>query len=258
MRALLISDIHSNLEALEAVLSAAPEFDVVWNLGDVVGYGANPNEVIDMARQLAGGAGSVPGGVVVRGNHDRACAGLTNLDDFSLLATHAVQWTQAHLSDERRDWLRNLPAGPISPGASEAICVHGSPSDEDEYLLSAEDVIHAAYATEARITFFGHTHRQGGFARIEEEWVEIRPIYGSEEEAEAYEMHLRAGVRYVLNPGSSGQPRDGDWRAAFAIYDLEREVFTWHRVPYALETAQEKIRQAGLPNSLADRLGVGR
>ncbi len=155
MRVLVISDIHANLQALDAVLAAAPAHDVVWNLGDVVGYGANPNEAIDCARGL--------GGLIVRGNHDRACGGLLGIEDFSENAARAVEWTQSVVSQERREWLRRLAAGPVMPEGFPGVrCVHGSPLDEDEYLFTLNDAWPSLRAGAARITFFGHTHVQGG------------------------------------------------------------------------------------------------
>ncbi len=250
MRALLISDIHSNLEALEAVLAHAPQHDTVWNLGDIVGYAANPNEVIDKVRPFAG--------ITIRGNHDRACGTFADIDDFSPIAARAAQWTREALSDERREWLRSLAAGPISPDGGVVSCVHGSPIDEDEYVVSTEDALLALRATSARITCFGHTHQQVGFATNGHDWTRLKPLYSSDDEADEYELTLRGGARYLLNPGSVGQPRDGDWRAAFAIYDDARALFTWHRVPYDIFKTQNAIRHAGLPDFLADRLRTGR
>jgi predicted phosphodiesterase len=250
MRALLISDIHANLEALEAVLAAAPDYDVVWNLGDVVGYGANPNEVIDEARRL--------GSVFVRGNHDRACCGLGGAEDFNPIAQAACRWTECVLTDEHREWLRNLTAGPISPDGPLVSCVHGSPMDEDEYIVTVRDAWPSFLGTDKRITFFGHTHMQGGFATNGDEWFRLTPQYGTKDEPEQYELPLREGARYLLNPGSVGQPRDGDWRAAFAVYDDQQMLVTWYRVPYDVREAQERIVRAGLPNRLASRLKDGR
>lgn len=250
MRALLISDIHSNLQALEAVLAAAPPHDVVWNLGDVVGYAANPNEVIDKVQQL--------GGIVVRGNHDRACSGLAGIDDFGPVAARAAEWTRSVLSNEHQHWLEHLPAGPITPDGTQVSCVHGSPIDEDEYVVSTDSAVLALQASPARITFFGHTHKQAGFATDGEELIVLTPIYSDADEPDQYEVPLRRGIRYLLNPGSVGQPRDGDWRAAFALYDDARALFTWHRVPYDCRKAQQSIRRADLPDFLADRLRIGR
>ncbi len=268
MRALLISDIHANLEALEAVLAAAPAYDVVWNLGDVVGYGANPNEVIEQTRRL--------GSVFVRGNHDRVCGGLDGIDEFNPVAQRAARWTECVLTGEHREWLRHMAVGPIAPDGPYVRCVHGSPVDEDDYVLTVRDAWPALDATDARITFFGHTHVQGGFATNGDEWFRLAPHYAmhrnghsgrngngghaenGHQEAEEFELELREGARYLLNPGSVGQPRDGDWRAAFALYDDARMVLTWYRVPYDVAEAQERILRAGLPDRLAARLKDGR
>jgi diadenosine tetraphosphatase ApaH/serine/threonine PP2A family protein phosphatase len=250
MRALIISDIHSNLEALNAVLATAPDHNVVWNLGDTVGYAANPNEVIYKLRQVKG--------ISIRGNHDRACAGLGDNDDFSPIADCAVQWTRGVVTREHVRWLECLPEGPVSPGAADVSCVHGSPAGEDEYLFSADDALLAFQAGGARITFFGHTHQQVGFATDGEDLFRLEPLYSTDDAADEYELPLRRGFRYLLNPGSAGQPRDGDWRAAFAVYDEDRALFTWHRAPYDVSKTQDRIRRAGLPNFLADRLRAGR
>lgn len=250
MRALILSDIHANLQALEAVLAAAPAHDTVWNLGDTVGYGANPNETVKIAQELHG--------IEVRGNHDRACSGIGNLDNFSHLAAAAAQWTQRELSEPNRQWLRQLVPGPLDVQSAGVSCVHGSPLEEDEYLLELEDALVSLELTPARITFFGHTHRQGGFATNGENVFTLRPQYGSHNEPESYELPLRQGARYLLNPGSVGQPRDGDWRAAFALYDAEQSLVIWYRVPYNAAEAQRRIRDAGLPDFLADRLSSGR
>jgi diadenosine tetraphosphatase ApaH/serine/threonine PP2A family protein phosphatase len=250
MRALIISDIHSNLEALDAVLAGAPQHDVVWNLGDLVGYAANPNEVIDRIRNTSG--------VSIRGNHDRACTHSEENEDFSPIADRAVQWTRKFLTREHLEWLESLPAGPLSPPAPEVSFVHGSPVDEDEYLVAPADAYLAFRAAQARITFFGHTHMQVGFATDGDDLFTLEPLYSSDDDADDYELPLRPGFKYLLNPGSVGQPRDGDWRAAFAMYDQESALFTWHRAPYDVSKTQESIRRAGLPDFLAIRLRAGR
>jgi diadenosine tetraphosphatase ApaH/serine/threonine PP2A family protein phosphatase len=249
MRALILSDIHSNLEALEAVLSAAPEHDVVWNLGDVVGYGASPNEVADQVQRL--------GGIVVRGNHDRACSGLIGVDEFSQYAADAALWTRQILSNRNSEWLRGLPPGPFDPNNSAVRCVHGSLADEDEYLFTVEDALPSLRQTISWITFFGHTHRQGGFATNGEDYFQLKPHYGSPSEIEQYELPLRDGARYLLNPGSVGQPRDRDRRAAFAVYDDAQSLVTWYRAPYDIQRAQQRIREANLPEYLGFRLQHG-
>ena len=252
MRALVISDIHSNLPALEAVLAAAPQHDVVWNLGDIVGYGANPNEVVKLARSL--------GGVVVRGNHDRACSGDQRRPafmDLNQTARAAAIWTREVLSKENIEWLAELPQGPVRPEGCEVEYVHGVPYDEDEYLIFKEDAWAAFHRSQARIIFCGHTHRQGGWSFDGCEVTPLRPGIRAGEIASHYVMSLDMDARYVLNPGSVGQPRDGDWRAGFAIYDDHQSAFTWCRVSYKVLTAQRRIRRAGLPDVLADRLREG-
>lgn len=257
MRVLLLSDIHSNFEALNAVLEAAPPHEVVWNLGDTVGYGANPNEVVDRVRDL--------GSVFVRGNHDKACSGIEGIQGFNPIAAHAAQWTNAALTAENVEWLRQLPAGPVVPQGTDVSCSHGSPLDEDEYLVSVEDARFALEDAPARINFFGHTHVQGDFATNGEDWFRLTPQF-SPGGADSYELPLRKNARYLINPGSVGQPRDRDWRAAFALYETEEDAGTgtllerviFYRVPYDVERAQEKIRAAGLPDRLASRLREGR
>ncbi len=250
MRALVISDIHANLQALEAVLEAAPPWDEVWNLGDTVGYGGNPNEVAQKAQSL--------GGAIVRGNHDRACAGLADLEDFSEAAAEAARWTQSMLTGGTRNWLAGLPRGPIQRPGLPVQLVHGSPLDEDEYVVFCDDAQAVLAAGLAKITFFGHTHVQVSFATNGDEDFRLAPLYSSKSEAESFEVPVRRGAQYLLNPGSVGQPRDGDWRAAFGLYDDARQVFTWHRVPYDVAEAQRRIRRAGLPEFLAARLGMGK
>jgi diadenosine tetraphosphatase ApaH/serine/threonine PP2A family protein phosphatase len=249
MRALILSDVHANMQALAAVLSAAPAHDIVWNLGDVVGYGASPNETIVCLREL--------NSVYVRGNHDRACCGLTPVDEFNPVARQAAEWTTAQLSKSKRAWLRELPQGPVTVGEG-LVCVHGSAADEDVYVMSVPEAVDALQAASgAWIEFFGHTHVQGGFVRSDEGWYIVQPEYGGGNEAEHFDLPLRAGVRYLLNPGSVGQPRDGDWRAGFAVYDDEASAIRFFRVPYDVERAQKKIRAAGLPDRLASRLAAG-
>ena len=249
MRALILSDIHGNLQALEAVLAQAPPYDTVWNLGDIVGYGANPNEVIERSRHL--------GTLFVRGNHDRACCGLTDLDGFNPVASRAARWTQCVLSAEHLSWLRNLAAGPVAP-EPDIHCTHGSLRDEDEYVLSPREAQYSLATTASPVNFFGHTHLQGGFAVDGNQWYRLTPDYFSREQPEDWILHLSSGARYMLNPGSVGQPRDGDWRAAFALYDTDSRTLTFYRVPYDVRTAQEQIIRAGLPDRLAFRLREGR
>jgi diadenosine tetraphosphatase ApaH/serine/threonine PP2A family protein phosphatase len=256
MRALVVSDIHGNVHALEAVLAAARSsvvggFDQLWNLGDVVGYGARPNEVIDVLRPLAT--------INVRGNHDRVCCGLSSSEGFNPIAAEAAAWTRLHLRPDNREWLRALPMGPIR-ASERAMCVHGSPLHEDQYILSMRDAWTPLQRMETEITFFGHTHVQGGFSQREQEWAEDRPAYAGHggDATEHFRLDVPEGSRHLINPGSVGQPRDGDWRAAFAIYDDALEQVTFFRIPYDVAAAQAAIREAGLPERLAARLSPGR
>jgi diadenosine tetraphosphatase ApaH/serine/threonine PP2A family protein phosphatase len=251
LRILLLSDIHANLEAMEACLEAAPPFDFVANLGDVVGYGASPNDVIERARDL--------GKIFVRGNHDKAATGLLELDDFNPLAAIAAVWTRDQLTSEHHQWLHALPQGPLSlEGFPQAQLVHGSPGDEDAYIVSIGDALVPLLALTTPLTFFGHTHLQGGFFANGSSADGFRPEYRTVGQAESVPLQLKQSTRYMINPGSVGQPRDGDWRAAFALFDTDAQVVHFHRVPYNLKAAQERILSANLPARLATRLAAGR
>ena len=251
MRILLLSDIHANLEALEACLAAAPAYDRVINLGDVVGYGASPNEVIERCRQL--------GGSYVRGNHDKAVCGLNDLEDFNPIAAEAVLWTRQVLTPDSFEWLRSMPQGPMQldeiPGVQ---FVHGSPLDEDEYVIVPRDALEPMLLSQHTLTFFGHTHLQGSFALDTEQIEGTHPEYSTLGQSETVAFPLRSGLRYMINPGSVGQPRDGDWRAAFAVLDTGTQVVTFCRTPYDLKSAQDRILDAGLPKRLATRLAAGK
>ncbi|HXB62296.1 MAG TPA: metallophosphoesterase family protein [Acidobacteriaceae bacterium] len=257
MRALILSDIHGNLEALEAVLAAAAgSYDQLWHLGDAVGYGARPNEVIERIRELAT--------LHVRGNHDRVVSGIASPEGFNPIAAIAAYWTSLQLTPENMDWLRAMPQGPIYPSGSAVGCVHGSPLDEDEYIVSLNDACDPLRLQKSLVTFFGHTHLQGGFSTNGKSWMEIIPAYSSEDEAESWklELDMLGGTRYLINPGSVGQPRDFDWRAGFALFD-DRDgdptaEVVFHRVPYNVAATQKSILEAGLPDRLAWRLSEGR
>ncbi|HSE50179.1 MAG TPA: metallophosphoesterase family protein [Terriglobales bacterium] len=252
MRILIISDIHANLEGLEAALAAAPKYDLVLNLGDIVGYGASPNEVTDRSRQL--------GKIFVRGNHDKACTGVMGIDGFNPVAGLAAMWTKQNLKPDNLEFLKNLPQGPVKvDGLENMQLVHGSPLDEDEYIIVQRDAYEPLTKAAAPLTFFGHTHIQGGFAVDGEGvWTTIRPLYKTKDQAESYALKLAVTTKYLINPGSTGQPRDGDPRAAFLTYDTEKSVVTYHRVPYDIKGAQKRIFDAKLPDRLALRLADGR
>jgi diadenosine tetraphosphatase ApaH/serine/threonine PP2A family protein phosphatase len=250
VRFLLLSDIHSNLDALEACVAAAGSYDAVANLGDIVGYGACPNQVIELSRRL--------GNLFVRGNHDKACAGLMDVRGFNYIAAAAVVWTHHELSPENLQWLKALPQGPLPmTPLADAQVAHGSPRDEDEYLLVSDHAAVSTFASEIPITFFGHTHMQGGFIVGDSQETTFRPEF-EEGDLAKFEFALDRQGKYLINPGSVGQPRDGDWRAACAIYDSDARQVTFYRVKYDVERAQQRIREAGLPERLADRLSMGR
>jgi diadenosine tetraphosphatase ApaH/serine/threonine PP2A family protein phosphatase len=255
MRALILSDIHANLEALNAVLAAAGEWDVLWNLGDMVGYGGSPNEVLNRIRPLAT--------LTVRGNHDRVCCGLSSSLAFNPTARAAAKWTLAMLTAENLEWLRELPQGPLhpeqfTPDEPQVTLAHGSPLNEDQYIMSMRDAWAPLQQMTTAITFVGHTHIQGGFSQKEHDWHELRPRYRSRNSADTWTMPIPPGTRNLINPGSVGQPRDHDWRAAFAVYDSEAREIVYHRVPYDLRRAQSRILMARLPERLAARLREGR
>jgi predicted phosphodiesterase len=260
MRALILSDIHANLEALTAVLDAAGAhgtYDELWNLGDVVGYGGAPNQVIERIRPLAA--------LNVRGNHDRVCGGTASSLGFNPTARAAALWTHDQLCPENLAWLNAMPQGPVHPAHPEqpsVSCAHGSPLDEDQYIVSVRDAWAPLQQMTTAITFFGHTHIQGGFSQTGPQWHEIRPGYRSRNEAESWTLELPPGTRHLINPGSVGQPRDYDWRAAFAIFethgDTAASCVTFRRVPYDLTASQGRILMAGLPERLAARLREGR
>ena len=251
VRILVISDIHGNIEALEACLAAVSHYDRVFNLGDIVGYGASPNEVVARSREL--------GGIFVRGNHDKACSGISNTDDFNHIAALAAYWTKQKLTPENLEWVKALPHGPIKPDKiSDVQCVHGSPLDEDEYIIVVRDAYEPMTGTSASLTFFGHTHIQGGFAVDGEEWLTLRPVYETDEQTTTFEFQLKPNAKYLINPGSVGQPRDGDWRAACAVFDTSDYKIIFHRVVYDVAGAQKRIYDAGLPDRLAIRLKDGR
>jgi predicted phosphodiesterase len=248
MRYLILSDIHSNLEALEAVLraSAAQRCDAVLVLGDLVGYGADPNTVVDRVRGLKPAA-------IVRGNHDKVAARLDDAEDFNPMAKSAAHWTRESLTPQTLEYLRDLPIGPTLVGDGIEIC-HGSPLDEDLYVVADIDAARSIAAMRASICMFGHTHVALRARMDSRHRLEIHAPQGHPE----FATSIEADSRYLINPGSVGQPRDGDSRAAYAIADLDRNVVTLYRVAYPIEAAQKKILDAGLPPMLAYRLGMGR
>ena len=247
-RYLVLSDIHSNLEALEVVLtaSAKQKCDAVVVLGDLVGYGADPNAVVARIRDLQPLA-------VVRGNHDKVATGLDTSEDFNPMARAAALWTQQALTPDTRDYVRALPAGPQLVGDDLEIC-HGSPLDEDLYVVAEADVMRSIEVARKPLCLFGHTHVAMRARLDSQRRLDIDRPQGHAE----FDTELTPSTKYLINPGSVGQPRDGDSRAAYAIVDLVRNLVTLYRVAYPIEAAQRKILEAGLPPMLAHRLGMGR
>lgn len=241
---LIVSDIHANLEALQAVLDdARGRYDRILCLGDLVGYGADPNAIVEWARENVA--------VVIRGNHDRASAaedpsGFDTVETFNPSAQTSTYWTRSALLPENRAYLETLPRGPLPYEGVDL--VHGSPADEDEYVITASDAAPLLASLGAPLTFFGHTHRQGGF-RLARRTTGILPS--------EFTLELEPDYFYLVNPGSVGQPRDADPRAAYAVYSPEERTVELRRVAYDVDRAAAKIRAAGLPDFLAARLHEG-
>jgi diadenosine tetraphosphatase ApaH/serine/threonine PP2A family protein phosphatase len=241
LRVAVISDIHGNLYALEAVLGALEreQPDAIWSLGDVVGYGPRPNACCRLVAERAG--------IGLAGNHDLGVLGVIDLDEFSFDAAFSARWTRSVLTDEARAYLEGLPSEAKRDGAE---LFHGSPADPVwDYVLSAEGAFEAIRLTKAPVVLVGHSHAalaigfdgsnlQGGLA------------------PEGTELDL-AGRRWLLNPGSVGQPRDGDPRAAYLLLDFEGRRAAFRRVPYPVERTQAEIRERKLPEALAERLAHG-
>jgi len=247
MRLLVLSDLHANLAAMESALAAVEgRWDSCLCLGDVVGYGPDPDEVTSRLRGLKA--------TTIRGNHDKAAARLMDTSDFNPVAKAAIDWTHDKITPENLAWLSGLPQGPLE--TSGVVLVHGAFQDEDEYVFTPEQALDGLLDSSAEVTFFGHTHHQGGFS-YQDSSLEVLQIRPRPTESFA-PLRIDAQKRYLLNPGSVGQPRDGDPRAAFAIADLEHHVVEFWRVPYDIAAVQERMRRAGLPEPLVQRLSVGR
>ena len=247
MRYLVLTDIHANLEALDMCLGHARKrgYDETLVLGDLVGYGDDPNAVCDRVLELEPLA-------LVRGNHDKVACGLEQADGFNAVARSAARWTLDVLTPAHREWLAALPEGPHAVDDTVEIC-HGSPFDEDAYIFDELDAVRALKVSNRPLCLFGHTHFPITFELSANGLSTEGPAAGAESR-----LQLRPGSKYLLNPGSVGQPRDGDPRAAYAIVDTKDRCVDLYRVAYPVEDAQLKVLQAGLPEVLAQRLAVGR
>jgi len=256
LRYLVISDIHANLEALDATLAAAEgTYDQVLVLGDLVGYGADPNIVIDRVREL-------PLAAVIRGNHDKVAAGIEGTEGFNVIARAAVNWTAMELTPANHEWLAALPAGPLAIDDGIEIC-HGTPYDEDIYVFDDMDAFKSIRASTRPLCLYGHTHvpavfrlyegSMPGDAQLDPSLDLVGPTGGPR-----FKVQMEADARFLVNCGAVGQPRDGDPRAAYGVVDTEARLLTLLRVEYDIPAAQQKIIEAGLPDVLARRLAVGR
>jgi predicted phosphodiesterase len=247
MRYLVLTDIHANLEALDTCLADARShgYDQTLVLGDLVGYGPDPNDVIARIRALRPVA-------MIRGNHDKVACGLEQPEGFNAVARRAALWTFEVLSAENRQWLAALPKGPVLVDELIEIC-HGSPVDEDAYLFDELDAVRAIRASQRPLCLFGHTHYPVTFALVDGRVDTIGGLHSLEGP-----LMLQEGTKYLMNPGAVGQPRDGDARAAYAIADTTAKRVDLFRLDYPIETTQAKVAKAGLPDVLAQRLAVGR
>jgi predicted phosphodiesterase len=242
MRIAVVSDIHSNLAALEAVCGSIGSVDAVWHLGDVVGYGPQPGAVVQRLREA--------GAIGVRGNHDDAAAGGSSIEFFNPDAYRAIEWTRAHIDDPVRSYLAGLPERCVPEGSGFTL-VHGSPANPIwEYMDSAAVAQSNVAAFDTPYCLVGHTHV---------------PLVFRESRGRMRAAAVGAGARIalderclILNPGSVGQPRDGDPRSGYLLIDTGAAQATWHRVEYDIAATQAAMLAAGLPGSLARRLAYGR
>ena len=246
MRHLILSDIHANITALDAALAAAEgRWEKAICLGDIVGYGPDPNEAVERIRAL--------GCVTIRGNHDKAIAGLTDAEEFNPVAKTAVLWSREQLTSENLDFLARLRPGPLFV---DGFCiVHGSIRDEDEYVFIPPQALDEMRIAATPLTFFGHTHRQGGFMQRGNGLAVID--FDAPPKNLIWTLPIDAGATYLLNPGSIGQPRDGDPRAAYAIADTTQHTVEYCRVPYDIAAVQSRMVEALLPEPLIMRLAAG-
>ena len=239
MRIGILSDVHANLPALDAVLTALGEVDALWQLGDVVGYGPHPDEVVERLRER--------GAIGVQGNHDTAALGGGDVEYFNSAARQALEWTRERISSATRAWLAALPERRTE---GEVTLVHGSPREPIwEYVLTGS-VARASFAAfESSWCLHGHTH-------IPAAWILDRGRISLLEPEPGETLRLEQG-RFLVNPGGVGQPRDGDPRASALVHDTEAGTLTWLRIPYPIAEVQAAMRAARLPAALVARLDRG-
>lgn len=245
MRYLVFTDIHGNLEAFLVLLKFIQKKKINYYLllGDLVGYGASPNEVIQKVQNLKPIS-------MIRGNHDKAVCGLDSIQTFNPVAASAIFWTKKNLLKKNQSILCRIKQGPLILNEQITIC-HGSPFDEDYYIFGEFDAAEAFSQIKTPICFFGHTHFP--FVYTERD----RQVEGTFLEGEMNEIKIEKDARYLINPGSVGQPRDRNPRAAFAIYDSEARLIKFYRLKYDIEETKRKILEQNLPPALAERLSLG-
>jgi diadenosine tetraphosphatase ApaH/serine/threonine PP2A family protein phosphatase len=240
MKYAIFGDIHANLEALQAVLADAQEQGCAQFvcLGDIVGYGADPVECLEIVRAL--------GCPVVRGNHDEGASDESSLEDLNPLAETALRWTRDQLTAEQRQWLRDLK---LVRQVRDFTIVHATLDSPGSwgYVTNRFDAMASFSYQFTQLCFYGHTH----VPRVFEKADAVRAGRG-------FDIPMEKGVKYFVNVGSVGQPRDGDWRAAYAVYDAQAQMISIRRVEYDVVSAQAKILAAGLPHLLAERLNFGK
>lgn len=257
MRVLVLSDIHGNLAALESVLGAAAgRYDVIWCLGDIIGYGPRPNECVSIIREQTT--------ICVMGNHDWAGLGRPGIDveSFNPQAKQAVLWTQKQLSEDTRAFLNELPVHPIhAPDYAYCLVTHASPREPVwEYVTTPSIAMENFALFHEQICLVGHTHKPAIYrwrlsAKNEQQVATVDFL--PPQAGVMITLDTSAEHRLILNPGSVGQPRDNDARAAFAILDLEQMSWEYERVAYPIELTQSQMRAADLPRRLIDRLSFG-
>lgn len=242
MKYAILSDIHGNLEAFQSVLNEIEKEspDKIFFLGDIVGYGANPNQSIELLKTITD--------MVVVGNHDHAAVGLTDISYFNIYAKEAILWTQTHLTSDNVEYLKGLP---FSRKIEDITLFHSSPKEPEKwyYIFGIDNIEDNFNYFDTRICLIGHTHVP--LIIIEDKKKEL---FVSIENP----IKIKNNLRYMINIGSVGQPRDGDNRSAYAIYDTEKNLFQIHRVFYDIHKAQAKIISEGIPEYLAYRLAYGK
>jgi predicted phosphodiesterase len=244
MRYLIFSDIHSNLEAFEELLKlkAVKETDKCLFLGDMVGYGANPDEIINLFREMENVTS-------IRGNHDKVIANLESSSLFNPVAAFSAEWSKLHISEANEEFLKQLKKGPEVVDHFITIC-HGSTFDEDYYVFSMFEAVESFKFMETSIGFFGHTHFPVIYL-MRNEKIDIVQL------SEETKIKLDPNTRYLINPGSIGQPRDKNAKSSFIIFDSTKKEILFKRYTYNIKETQRKIREAGLPEILASRLEAG-